>query len=117
MDRPQKIFRWKTTAYAGLSALILFHSSGFIFAYFLFRDAITPNQDFVICAHPHSKNLYIATGGSFHGWKFFPILGKYVVQMLEGELPPTLAKIWAWDRSDKGSAHGAVIPNREMRDV
>jgi sarcosine oxidase / L-pipecolate oxidase len=117
LDRPEKIFRWKTTAYAGLSAFIMFRSSGFIFAYFLFRDAITPNQDFIICAHPHSQGLYIATGGSFHGWKFFPILGKYVVQMLEGTLSPALAKIWAWDRSDNGSAHSAVIPHREMKDV
>lgn len=27
-------------------------------------DSITPNQDFIICPHPHSKNLYIALGGS-----------------------------------------------------
>lgn len=55
-------------------------------------DPITPNQDFIICPHPHSKNLYIASGGSFHAWKFLPILGKYVVAMLQGELDSDLAR-------------------------
>jgi hypothetical protein len=30
----------------------------------LSMDAITPNQDLIICAHPHCKNLFIAAGGS-----------------------------------------------------
>ncbi|RAL58929.1 hypothetical protein DID88_009220 [Monilinia fructigena] len=38
-------------------------------------DGITPNQDFIISPHPRCQNLYIATGGSFHGWKFLPIIG------------------------------------------
>jgi sarcosine oxidase / L-pipecolate oxidase len=81
------------------------------------RDSITPNQDFIICPHPHSKNLYIASGGSFHAWKFLPILGKYVVAMLQGELDSDLAKKWAWNRDEHGSAHASVIPRREMRDI
>jgi hypothetical protein len=32
------------------------------------RDTSTPQHDFLICPHPHSERLYIATGGSFHGW-------------------------------------------------
>lgn len=34
-------------------------------------DAYTPTQDWLACRHPHEKlkNLYIATGGSFHGYK------------------------------------------------
>ena len=34
-------------------------------------DAYTPTQDWLVCKHPHDKlsNLYIATGGSFHGYK------------------------------------------------
>ncbi|KAI0143780.1 sarcosine oxidase-like protein [Xylariaceae sp. FL1272] len=80
-------------------------------------DAITPNQDQIICEHPRSRHLYIATGGSFHSWKFLPILGKYVIQMIEGTLDAELVKTWAWDRDDKGSAHEALLPHREMRDV
>jgi sarcosine oxidase/L-pipecolate oxidase len=81
------------------------------------RDAITPSQDLIIGEHPHSKHLYIASGGSFHSWKFLPIIGKYAVQMTEGTLSPELAKVWAWDREDKGSAHERLLPHREMKDV
>ncbi|KAI0107547.1 sarcosine oxidase-like protein [Nemania sp. FL0031] len=80
-------------------------------------DAITPSQDPVICEHPHSRHLYIVTGGSFHSWKFLPVIGKYVTQMIEGTLDAELSKIWAWDRDDKGSAHEGLLPHREMRDV
>jgi glycine/D-amino acid oxidase-like deaminating enzyme len=43
----------------------------------------------------------LATCGSFHGFKFFPVIGKYVIQMLEGELEPDLVKKWAWDISER----------------
>lgn len=37
-------------------------------------DAQTPTEDFLICKHPYAQeggleNLYLATGGSFHGYK------------------------------------------------
>ncbi|KAF4631685.1 hypothetical protein G7Y89_g6449 [Cudoniella acicularis] len=83
----------------------------------LARDGITPNQDFIISSHPCSRNLYIATGGSFHGWKFLPIIGKYVVQMLDGQLEPELQKRWAWNREQTGSAHERLLPQRELRDL
>jgi len=59
------------------------------------RDAVTPNQDFIISPHPHSKNLYIAGGGSFYGWKFLANIGSYVVEMLEGKLDAEKAQKWA----------------------
>jgi len=40
----------------------------------------------------------VATGGSFHGWKFLPVIGDYVVQMLMGTLDRDLAEKWAWDK-------------------
>jgi len=81
------------------------------------RDGITPNQDFIISSHTRCQNLYIATGGSFHGWKFLPIIGKYVVQMLDGQLDAELEKRWAWDREQTGSAHERIIPKRELKDL
>ncbi|KAE8443743.1 hypothetical protein EG329_001423 [Mollisiaceae sp. DMI_Dod_QoI] len=77
-------------------------------------DGITPNQDFIISDHPRCKNLYVATGGSFHGWKFLPIIGKYVVKMLEGTLEQDLSSRWAWDRDQLGNAHEKIIPQREF---
>jgi sarcosine oxidase/L-pipecolate oxidase len=81
------------------------------------RDATTPSEDFVVSAHTHSKNLYIATAGSFHGWKFLPIIGKYVVNMLDGILDPVLAKTWAWDRELDVIPEGDMWPAREMKDL
>jgi sarcosine oxidase/L-pipecolate oxidase len=85
------------------------------------RDSITPTEDFIITPLPKCKNLYLAAGGSFHAWKFLPIIGKYIVQMLDGVLDPQLAKLWAWDPP---AAEGAgktktrvAFPTLEMRDL
>lgn len=40
----------------------------------------------------------MATGGSFHGWKFLPVIGDYIVQMLRGTLEQDLCDKWAWDK-------------------
>ncbi|KAK3988903.1 FAD dependent oxidoreductase [Cladorrhinum sp. PSN332] len=61
-------------------------------------DGVTPTRDFIVSPHSGVHDLFIATGGSFHGFKFLPIIGKYVVQMLSDELDPALQKKWAWDR-------------------
>ncbi len=52
----------------------------------------------MITPHSGCENLYVATCGSFHGFKFFPVLGKYVVQMLDGVLDAELRAKWAWNR-------------------
>ncbi|TGO38579.1 hypothetical protein BHYA_0072g00420 [Botrytis hyacinthi] len=80
-------------------------------------DGITPDQDFIISAHPRCQNLHIATGGSFHGWKFLPIIGDYVVQMLDNKLDANLLSRWAWDRDQKGSVHKKFVPKRELKDL
>lgn len=59
----------------------------------------------------------MATCGNFHGWKFFPVLGKYVIQMLEEELSPNLVKKWAWDREQVDPALNPDYPRHEMRDL
>lgn len=81
------------------------------------RDAVTPNQDFIICAHPHSQNLYIASGGSFHAWKFMPSIGGYVEKMIKGNLDPDMAKRWAWDRANSGGACAVYLPTRDLGGV
>ncbi|KAI2636693.1 FAD dependent oxidoreductase [Xylaria nigripes] len=80
-------------------------------------DAFTTNGDFIISPHSAATGLYIATGGSFHGYKFFPVIGKYIVQMLEGQLSPQLAHRWAWDRQRPDSALFPDWPRTEMRDL
>ncbi|KAK0624581.1 hypothetical protein B0T17DRAFT_530503 [Bombardia bombarda] len=65
-------------------------------------DGFTPNQDFIICAHPHAQNLYIVGGGSFHACEFLPVMGDIVVQMLRGELDGEMERRFAWDRPNDG---------------
>lgn len=46
--------------------------------------------------HPRHKNLFIATGGSGHGFKFFPVIGDKICDALQGKLDPQLAELWRW---------------------
>ncbi|KAH8599191.1 sarcosine oxidase [Bisporella sp. PMI_857] len=80
-------------------------------------DAATPNQEFIIDQHSHCDNLYFAGGGSFHGWKFLPVIGKYVVQKIKGTLGSEAARKWAWDRPAVGGAMPTYIPQRDLKDI
>ncbi|KAI5457500.1 FAD dependent oxidoreductase [Mariannaea sp. PMI_226] len=80
-------------------------------------DAFTSSGDFIISPHSAAKGLYVATCGSFHGYKFFPVLGKYVVQMLEKTLSPELTEKWAWDRVRPDPALNPEYPRAEMKDL
>ncbi|KAI1630449.1 FAD dependent oxidoreductase [Exophiala viscosa] len=80
-------------------------------------DAFTTSSDFIISPHSAAKGLYVATCGNFHGFKFFPVLGKYVIQMLEDDLPADLVEKWAWDRERPDPALFADWPRHEMQDL
>jgi len=80
-------------------------------------DAFTTSSDFIISPHAAAKGLFVATCGSFHGYKFFPVLGKYVVQMLEDELEPELKEKWAWDRERPAPSLNPDWPRFEMVDL
>ncbi len=79
--------------------------------------AHTVSTDFIISPHTAAKGLYIATCGNFHGWKFFPVLGRYVAQMLDGTLEKELSEKWAWDRVWPDPAAFADYPRTEMREL
>jgi len=81
------------------------------------REALTPSEDFIISSHSACGNLYIATCGSFHGFKFLPVIGKYVVEMLDEVLEPALCKKWAWDRELPPTDDKIVWPRRELKDL
>ncbi|KAM0723718.1 hypothetical protein Q7P37_000708 [Cladosporium fusiforme] len=74
-------------------------------------DAFTTSSDFIISPHSAAKGLYIATGGNFHGFKFFPVFGKYIIEMLEGSLSPELVQKWAWDRERPDPSLFADFPS------
>ncbi|KAJ5648285.1 hypothetical protein N7490_004657 [Penicillium lividum] len=56
----------------------------------------TPDGDFIVSYHPEYEGLFLATGGSGHAYKFFPVLGDKVVDALEGTLEPELRALWEW---------------------
>ncbi|KAK9239590.1 FAD dependent oxidoreductase [Lipomyces kononenkoae] len=56
----------------------------------------TPTKDFLFDYLPGVDNLFIATGGSGHGFKFLPIIGKYSVRCLEKKLPTDLLDKFKW---------------------
>ena len=57
----------------------------------------TYDGDFFIDHHPDRKGLLIATGGSGHGFKFSPMLGDIIADVLE-EKPNRFATRFAWRR-------------------
>ncbi|KAI5288897.1 hypothetical protein KEM54_004718 [Ascosphaera aggregata] len=54
----------------------------------------TPNGDFIISYHPTYSGLFVATGGNGHGFKFLPIIGEKIVDIMEGKGDPELADLW-----------------------
>lgn len=75
-----------------------------------------PKADFIVTHHPTFKGLFLATGGSGHGYKFLPILGEKIVDALEGTLEAELRELWKWpaampedefDGTEDGSRSGA----------
>jgi len=71
--------------------------------------ADTPTGDFLIDYHPaFGKTLLVATGGSGHAFKFLPVLGRKIVERLEGQLggrdeqKGDMGRLWAWGEGREG---------------
>ncbi|KAI8937045.1 hypothetical protein NX059_006264 [Plenodomus lindquistii] len=56
----------------------------------------TRNGDFLISYHPKYKGLFVATGGSGHGFKFLPVIGDSIVECVEGRTPEDFKGKWNW---------------------
>ena len=50
----------------------------------------TGNGDFLIDRHPDYDNVWIAGGGSGHGYKHAPMIGAYVADRVEGKPADTV---------------------------
>jgi sarcosine oxidase/L-pipecolate oxidase len=72
-----------------------------------YTDTVT--SDFLVDYHPRYRGLFVATGGSGHAYKFLPVLGDRVVEVLLGEdgdeLGKELRRKWAWPREKFRSEH------------
>lgn len=56
----------------------------------------TRNGDFLISYHPKYKGLFVATGGSGHGFKFLPVIGDSIIECIEGRTPEDFKGRWEW---------------------
>lgn len=69
----------------------------------------TPHGDWLVTYHPKYKNLFVATGGSGHAYKFLPIVGERIVDIVSGEerdeLGATLRMKWSWPEKRKDVDH------------
>lgn len=69
-----------------------------------YTDSI--DNDFLISPVPGLQNLIVASGGSGHGFKFLPVLGEHVVDVVEKKNTP-YTKLFAWrDVPTEGKRNG-----------
>ncbi|CAH0046685.1 unnamed protein product [Clonostachys solani] len=78
-------------------------------------DSSTKDYHYRICPFPETKNLYVATCGATHGFKMMPVIGKYVVDMLEDKLPDHLVAAWSW-KSGKAPEGEMLYPHPQDHD-
>lgn len=72
----------------------------------------TPDRHFLFGEHPKYSNLILGTGDSGQGFKFIPIVGKYISQIiLEGSssLDKSVADAWRW-RQEQGKQRNIFAP-------
>ncbi|KAH8812759.1 FAD dependent oxidoreductase [Xylogone sp. PMI_703] len=73
----------------------------------------TPQGNFVVDNHPSIKGLFIAVGGAGHGFKFLPILGRYIADCFEDRASTEVRQKW---RLETGSAaSGPMVCNDGSR--
>lgn len=91
----------------------------------------TPTGDWIIDYHPKYKGLFLATGGSGHGYKFVPKIGERIVDVIKGQprddLGTALQKKWAWPEQKyhfdhvwtndwRGGSKGMILAEEHSRD-
>lgn len=68
-----------------------------------YTDSI--DNSFLIDHVPGTTGLMVASGGSGHGFKFLPVLGKHVVDVVEGR-ETEYTKLWKWRAVPEGKRNG-----------
>ncbi len=87
----------------GLDSTVLRHS--------VCMYTMTPDEHFIIDRHPHHSNVAFAAGFSGHGFKFAPVVGSVLADLVtqgDTEAPIGFLRIRPWpSRQTHGSAGGA----------
>lgn len=64
---------------------------------------LTPSGDFLLDVHPNDPRLFVATGGSGHGFKFGSVIGGLILDRLDG-VGGRWSPQFSWARVTDGSA-------------
>ncbi|CAE7171239.1 unnamed protein product [Rhizoctonia solani] len=64
--------------------------------------ADTTDEDWIIDYHPDHPRLLLATGGSGHGFKFLPVLGRVIADRLENKLDDESRQLFSFTRPRSG---------------
>jgi len=79
----------------------------------------TPDGDFLVTWHPEHEELFIASGGSGHAFKFLPVLGDEIVDVLIGK--GRFEERWGWKEhfegmgdGSRGGGDGGRVPLEEL---
>jgi glycine/D-amino acid oxidase-like deaminating enzyme len=57
---------------------------------------VSSDKHFIVDRHPQLENVWLAGGGSGHGFKMGPALAEHVVALMQGET--SVDPLFAWDR-------------------
>jgi len=56
-------------------------------------------------------------GGSYHGFKYLPVIGGLVVKLLRGELDEEHRTRWGWDHRRKENIYPDFLPKRDLAEL
>ncbi|KAI1767953.1 fructosyl amino acid oxidase [Hypoxylon sp. FL1150] len=77
----------------------------------------TADAALLVCEHPKWKNFILATGDSGHTFKLLPVIGKHVVELLEGNLADDLAHAWRWRSGGDALKSRRSAPAKDLADM
>lgn len=71
----------------------------------------TVDGDFIIDYHPDYRSLFLATGGSGHGFKFLPVIGDRIAATIFGNCPEAFRGKWSFrkDGSERAESWDKVV--------
>ncbi|KAI0120420.1 putative fructosyl amino acid protein [Hypoxylon sp. NC0597] len=89
----------------------------------------TATGDWIIDYHPYWENVFVATGGSGHAFKFLPVIGDRVVDSIMDKCPKEFRDKWKWkaagdvekpivtEDGSRGGQPGLILEDESKRKV
>lgn len=65
---------------------------------------LSPSSDFLLDFHPSRPRLFVATGGSGHGFKFGSVIGAAIMDRLDGVAGDPWSPQFSWESVTRGQA-------------